>query len=74
MHTETVIHKISKEYRVIEYQVIDNNEIVEVYFKVSYLDENEFEGTFDGYDVIMGKLSGDPSFMIKLFNDLLNFF
>ncbi len=47
MHTETVIHKISKEYRVIEYQVIDNDEIVEVYFKVSYLDENEFEGTFD---------------------------
>jgi hypothetical protein len=46
MHTKTVIHEITEIYRVIEYQVIDNDETVNVFFKVSYLDD-EFEDKFD---------------------------
>ncbi len=47
MHTKTVIHKISEKYQVIEYRLIDNNEIVEVFFKVSDSENNELEGKFD---------------------------
>ncbi len=46
MHTKTVIHEITEIYRVIEYQVIDNDETVNVFFKVSYLND-EFEDKFD---------------------------
>ncbi len=46
MHTKTVI-RISEKYQVIEYRLIDNDEIVEVFFKVSDSENNEFEGKFD---------------------------
>ncbi len=42
MHTKTVIHIISENYRVIEHQLTDNNEIVEVFFKVSDSNNHEF--------------------------------
>jgi len=48
MHTKTVIHKISENYRVIEHQRIDNDEIVEVFFKVS--DSNNYEFIEDKFD------------------------
>jgi hypothetical protein len=47
MHTKTVIHKISAKYRVIEYQLIENNEIIEVFFKASDSDNNEFGEKYD---------------------------
>jgi len=46
LHTKTVI-RISEKYQVIEYRLIDNDEIVEVFFKVSDSENNEFEGKFD---------------------------
>lgn len=47
MHTRTVIHKISDRYKVIEHQRIDNGKIVEVFFKVSDFDDNEYGGKYN---------------------------
>ena len=47
MYTRTVIHKISERYQIIEHQLIDNGKIVEVFFKVSDYDNNEYGGKYD---------------------------
>jgi len=46
LHTKTVI-RISEKYQVIEYRLIDNDEIVEVFFKASDSENNELEEKFD---------------------------
>ena len=47
MQTKTVIYRISKKYHVIEYRLIKNDKIVQVFFKVSDSDNNEFGGKYD---------------------------
>ena len=42
MQTKTVIHRISKKYHIIEYRLIENDKIIEVFFKISDSDNNEF--------------------------------
>ncbi len=46
MPTNSVIHKISENYWVIEHQFIDKDENSEVFYKVSDTDNNEFGGKF----------------------------
>ena len=46
METNTVIHKITKDYKVIEYQVKKEGKVTDVYFKVSFMDDNEFQERF----------------------------
>ena len=46
MPTKTGIHKISENYQVVEHQIIENDEIAEVFYKVSDTDNNEFGGKF----------------------------
>ena len=42
MHTKTVIHIIRENYRVIEHQLTDNNELVELLFNVGDSNNHEF--------------------------------
>lgn len=46
MQTKKVIHKVTEVYNVIEYQRTDNGNVNDVYFKVSYLEDNEYDVTF----------------------------
>lgn len=46
MQTKKVFHKITKDYNVVEYQQSVNDKVVDVYFKVSYLEDNEYDVSF----------------------------
>ena len=47
MIQNTVTHKITEEYKVIEYRVSKQDGINDVYFKVSFMDDNEFQERFN---------------------------
>ena len=47
MSTRTVVHNISEQYKVVEYQVTDHGKIVETYYKVRDRFDYEYEGRFD---------------------------
>ena len=46
MQTKKVTHKITEDYNVIEYQRTDNGNVNDVYFRVSYHEDNEYDVTF----------------------------
>ena len=50
METKKVIHKITEDYNVIEYQRTDNGNVNDVYFKVSYHEDNEYDVAFATLD------------------------
>lgn len=50
MKTKKVIHKITQDYNVIEYQQTDNGNVTDMYFRVSYHEDNEYDVTFATLD------------------------
>ena len=47
MQISKIIHNISEKYRVIEYKIMgDGNKVSEVYYKVCYLDDDEYNEKF----------------------------